>query len=436
MSSDTSTRGGAHLRGARKRFDWTGGAEALAAVIPDRFFHKKLDRIHEALSHGTVEVDLPDGSLRILGGRGAGPRAVVRLKSWQALMRLALGGSIGWYQAWEAGEWSSDDPVPLFDLFMRNAAHLGGTSRAAAGPLRWANRRAHEAQRNSRSGARANILAHYDIGNEFYAQWLDAGMNYSSGLYLRDDASLEEAQEAKIEAVLNRLDLHRNSNLLEIGCGWGALAQRAMDRFGLNYTGITLSIAQKTYAEHRLGGHREADRARITLDDYRDVKGQFDAIASIEMVEAVGQEYWPNYLDAIARLLRTGGKAAIQFISIREELFPAYARDTDFIQHYIFPGGFLISESRFKTLANQRGLEWLDQKSFGQDYARTLQQWRQRFDAAECEGTLPPDLDPSFLNLWRYYFQYCEGGFRGGGIDVSQVTLVKNNLASQKPKKV
>ena len=390
-------------------------------------FHRLLDRIDAGLEQGAIEAWLPDGSYRILGGRGRGPVAEVDMWSWRALARLARGGSVGWYQAWAAGEWASPDPVPLFDLFMRNARTLGRSARAS-GVSRRLKRLGHWLRANTRRGARRNIAFHYDLGNEFYAEWLDETMTYSSALFqepIRPDEELAYAQLNKVRALLDRLALKPDQHLLEIGCGWGTLAEIAADEYGANVTALTLSREQR---EHALDLNRcnvEAGRIRIELRDYRDVREQYDAIASVEMVEAVGQRWWPAYIQAIADALKPGGRAAIQYIAIDDDLFEAYAGSADFIQTYIFPGGMLISESRFRALAEAAGLEWTDQSDFGAHYAETLRRWRDRFERAAAEGRLPAGFDRRFVDLWRYYLMYCEGGFRGGGIRVAQVTLTK-----------
>lgn len=384
-------------------------------------FHGLLDRIDAGLAVGTLDGTLPDGSHRILGGRNGGPQCHVHLHSWRALLRLATGGSAGWYRAWAAGEWSSPDPVPLFALFMVNAVSLGEVARPH-GPTRWFGRVLHCLKRNSRRGSRRNIAFHYDLGNDFYTLWLDKNMHYSSALFSNPDNFLEDletAQVRKADAILDRLHLAPGKALLEIGCGWGGLAEQAMGRAAIRYDGLTLSIEQAEYARGRLGGG-----ANILLTDYRDASGQYDAIASVEMVEAVGQRYWPDYVAAIERLLKPGGRAAIQYILIDDAIFPSYAASADFIQTYIFPGGMLISESRFRKLAEEQGLEWRDVHRFGHHYAATLRLWRERFDAAVDAG-LPAQFDERFVKLWRYYLMYCEGGFLGGTIDVAQVTLVK-----------
>jgi cyclopropane-fatty-acyl-phospholipid synthase len=336
-------------------------------------------------------------------------------------------GSVGWYKAWELGEWSSPDPVPLFDLFMRNAQSLGETARAK-GPFRLINRVAHALRGNDRKGSRRNIEHHYDLGNDFYAAWLDPGMTYSSAVFAEPtsaDEPLEQAQARKLGLLLDRLALKPGNRLVDIGCGWGSLAEKAARDYGAEVIGLTLSEEQKAWTEDRMERAGMSDRVSIRLQDYRDSEGSYDAVASVEMAEAVGQDYWQPYLETIARLLRPGGRAALQFISIRDELFESYAANADFIQTYIFPGGMLIGEAKFRELAEAAGLEWHDRKGFGRHYAETLRRWRVCYDSAVEEKRLPAGFDENFHRLWRYYLMYCEGGFRGGGIDVAQVTLIK-----------
>jgi cyclopropane-fatty-acyl-phospholipid synthase len=311
-----------------------------------------------------------------------------------------------------------------FDLFMRNRAALGATARAS-GLTRMFKRARHAMRRNDRKGAKANILAHYDLGNDFYAPWLDETMSYSSGIFtfpINGEEAFEVAQYRKIAAMIERVDLDQGSDILEIGCGWGTLAN-ACARLGHNVKAITLSPSQLGWALSQTRGMENAPDFKLC--DYRDVQGQYDAIFSVEMVEAVGQDYWPDYLDAIKRLLKPGGRAGIQYISIADDVFEDYAASADFIQTYIFPGGMLLSESRFRALAEARGLRWTMPQHFGLHYAETLRRWRVRFDDAAAQGKLPRQFDEDFVRLWRYYLQYCEGGFRGGGINVGQVTLVK-----------
>lgn len=410
MNAQASVRGAELVKGGRS----IGIGPQWLARLWSGGIHRILDRIEAGLVRGAIEATLPDGTTRILGGHAPGFRAVVALHSWRALLRLATGGSTGWYQAWEAGEWDSPDPVALFTLFTDNLPTLGDAARAH-GPWRAAARLLHRLHRNTRKGSLRNIHAHYDLGNDFYAAWLEPTMSYSSARFEAGD-DLEAAQRRKIATIAARLE--GAGTLLEIGCGWGALARHFEDA-GVAVTGISLSDEQLAWAR------RIAPGADLRKQDYRDVAGQFDAIASVEMVEAVGREYWPAFFDAIARCLRPGGRAAIQYIAMREEAFDAYARSADFIQTYVFPGGMLIRESEFRALAAERGISWRDREGFALDYAETLRLWRERFDRAVDEGLLPAGFDGRFVRLWRYYLMYCEGGFRGGAIDVAQVTLVK-----------
>jgi len=413
---------GKHLVGADRGLATGGG---LVARLFAGGFHKLLDRIDAALAEGRIDATLPDGGFRVLGGRGEGPSVVVHLRSWRSLIRLATSGSVGWYKAWALGEWASPDPVPLFDLFMRNAVALGDSARAK-GPWKLVNWTGHRLRANDRRRARLNIAHHYDLGNDFYAAWLDPGMTYSSAVFASPDETLEAAQQRKVRLLLDRLDLKSGQHLLEIGCGWGGLAEIAARDYGVRVTGLTLSAEQKAYADARLAKAGLADKVEIRLTDYREVEGKFDAVASVEMAEAVGQEYWPAYLQSIARALKPRGKAAIQLIAIRDELFERYAASADFIQAYIFPGGMLIAEDRFRRIAEAAGLEWRDRQSYGLDYAQTLKRWRGNYDRAVAKGRLPSGFDAAFHDLWRYYLMYCEGGFRGRGIDVAQVTLARS----------
>jgi len=414
-----STRG-EHLVRADRRFATGGG---LFARISAPAITHVLDQIDSRLGVGGIEATLPDGSKRRLGFHGKGARAVVHLQSWMALVRLATSGSVGWYKAWTLGEWSSPDPVAIFELFSVNAASLGEIGRAK-GPFRWVNALAHRLRDNAPGKARQNIAAHYDLGNDFYSAWLDPTMTYSSARFEKRIDSLEAAQLHKVHTLLDRLNLKPGQRVLEIGCGWGTLAIEAAKR-GVQVVGLTLSSEQKAWAERKIAEAGLSSRIEIRLQDYRDTAEQFDAVASVEMVEAVGQRWWGAYLESIARNLKPGGRAALQFISIRHELFDRYARNADFIQTYIFPGGCLLDEPRFAGLAIERGLSWQDRQGFRLDYAETLNRWRERYNEAVAKGALKGFAEP-FHDLWRYYLMYCEGGFRGGAIDVAQVTMVKS----------
>lgn len=414
MKGESAQRGTMLLEGGRRFGSEPGRLARLLAPG----FHKLLDRIDQGLERGAILGHLPDGTVRRLGGRHPGFEAEVHLRDWRALLRLATGGSAGWYQAWEADEWASPDMVALFAVFSANAAALGETGRAK-GPWRLASRALHWLNRNTRGQAERNIHAHYDLGNDFYGPWLDPTMSYSSGYRVGGDG-LEAAQRRKWQRLAERLG--KPETLLEIGCGWGALAGHFAAR-GSRVTAISLSDEQLAWARAHHPG------VEFRKQDYRDVGtdlgGGYDAIVSVEMVEALGREYWPAFMDCIARNLRRGGRAAIQFIAMRDELFEGYARNADFIQAYVFPGGLLIKTEEFRRLAAERGLAWEDQEDFGLDYAETLTAWRGRFDEAQAQRRLPAGFDRRFCDLWRFYLMYCEGGFRGGGITVSQATLVR-----------
>jgi len=382
-------------------------------------------RVDRGIEHGAITVSLPGGGAPIrIGGRGPGPEAVVILHHWRALWRLATAGSTGWYEGWAAGEWESPDLTAVFEVFSRNRHSVASAGRAQ-GFWRLVRRVWHRAHRNDRAGARRNIHEHYDLGNEFYDLWLDPTMTYSSAIFAAPNESLETAQRRKLQAILDRTATKPGDRILEIGCGWGSFAETAA-KAGVGVHGITLSTEQKAYAEARMA-RQGLGGVKIELIDYRDVQGTYDGVASIEMVEAVGEEYWPDYLSTIARRLKAGGKAAIQYIAIDDAMFAAYARNVDFIQRYVFPGGMLLSESRFKALAETVGLAWRDKHAFALDYAETLKRWREAFDAVVAAGKLPERFDKHFIGLWRFYLSYCEGGFRGGGIEVAQVTLVKES---------
>ena len=415
-----STRG-EHLVRADRRFA-TGGGTLARLVAPA--FAGVLDQIERRLAAGGLEVILPDGSARRIGFRAAGPSAGVRISSWLALLRLATSGSVGWYKAWTLGEWSSPDPVSIFELFSANAASLGNTGRAK-GPFRLINALAHRLRDNAPRKARKNIAAHYDLGNDFYAAWLDETMTYSSARFGGSADSLEQAQLNKVHSLLDRLKLQPGQRLLEIGCGWGTLAIEAARR-GVDVVGLTLSKEQKAWAERKIAAAGLSGQIEIRLQDYRETSETFEAVASVEMVEAVGQRWWPAYLDCIARNLKAGGRAALQFISIDHRIFEGYVRNPDFIQAYIFPGGCLLDEPCFAALAIERGLSWQDREGFRLDYAETLKRWRKRYNEAVERDALP-GFTEQFHNLWRYYLMYCEGGFRGGAIDVAQVTMIKRS---------
>ncbi len=411
---------GAHLARAGARF---AGRDGWLARLLAGSFQRALDRIDEGLAHGRLDATLPDGRTRRLGGRRPGPEAAITLNNWRPLVRLGLGGSAGFAQSNFDGDWSSPDAAKLFELFMLNRVELGEAGRG--GRLgRLAGRLARAFQANTREGARRNIAFHYDLGNDFYAAWLDETMTYSSAIYGEGD-DLADAQRRKVRTLLDKLALKPGDHLLEIGCGWGGLAEIAAREYGAEVTGITLSREQLAYAEARIARAGLSNRVRFQLRDYRDVRDQYDHVASVEMFEAVGQAFWRPYMRAVRRALKPGGRAALQVITIDEATFDSYASGADFIQTYIFPGGMLPSEPRLRRAAEDERLKWRGATHHGQDYARTLLEWRRRYDAARREGRLPAGFDDRFDAIWRLYLMYSEGGFRSGGIDVLQATLVR-----------
>ncbi len=377
----------------------------------------------ERLTHGRLELHLPDGSALAFGSTAPGEgHATLQVHDEALFSRVLARGDIGLAESYLDGEWDSPDPAALLTVLARNRAVL---SRAVYGSWRalLAARLRHLWRRNSRAGSRRNIMAHYDLGNAFYAQWLDPTMNYSSALFepgTGDDLAL--AQHAKVQRALSQLNARPGEHVLEIGCGWGAVAERAVAD-GLQLTGVTLSPSQLEWAQRRVPG------ADLRLQDYRDLQGRFDHVVSIEMFEAVGERWWPRYFQTVAQSLKPGGRALIQSITIDDALFGTYRRGTDFIQQYVFPGGMLPSPSAFRRQAERAGLEVCDAFGFGLDYARTLRHWRETFERRWPE-IQPLGFDDTFRRLWRLYLAYCEAGFRAGNLDVVQFTLRHRGAAS------
>ena len=367
----------------------------------------------ERLQGGLLEVRLPDGSSRLFGD---GEHGVTLQVHDEAMFAQVLArGDIGLAAAYLDGAWNSPDVTGLLTLLAKNRSAL---RLAVYG--RWrhllAARIRHLLNGNSRAGSKRNIMAHYDLGNEFYRLWLDSGMSYSSALYGGVDAvDLETAQIAKYRRILSRLQAQPGQSVLEIGCGWGGLAEMAV-RQGLQVTGLTLSPAQLEWARKRVP---EAD---LRLQDYRDTREKYDHIVSIEMFEAVGERWWPTYFRTLAKALKPGGRAVIQSITIGDELFADYRKGTDFIQQYIFPGGMLPSPSAFRAAAARQGLAVQGEHAFGEDYARTLAEWRQAFDR-NWPRIAALGFDEPFRRLWRLYLCYCEAGFLAGSIDVFHFEL-------------
>lgn len=371
------------------------------------------------LEGGSLALRLPDGHLHLLGN---GPqRATLNVHDEAVFGRILARGSIGFAEAYMDGQWDSEDLQALLVLLANNRVRLEDLIHGSALRLlpHWIW---HRLRANTRGGSRRNIEAHYDLGNEFYRLWLDETMSYSSALWAERGASLEEAQREKYRHALRALGLQPGQHLLEIGCGWGGLAEVACSEFGARVSGVTLSHEQLAWARERAARGAFDDRAEFFLRDYRDLRGQYDHIVSIEMIEAVGEAYWPSYFAQLRELLRPGGRAVVQAITITDELFPHYRKDVDFIQRYIFPGGMLPSPSIMAEQGRRAGLELLEAHCFGQDYARTLALWLQRFDAS-LDAVRAQGFDERFVRMWRFYLVYCEAGFRSGSTDVGQYVL-------------
>lgn len=385
---------------------------------------KLMFKLLGSLKHGALTLRLPDGAYRCYGdGDGCTPVSL-ELKNWTLCAAALRSGDIGFAETFIAGHWSSDNLPGLIELLARNRAAIDELVYGSWwGKLLY--RAKHLLNRNSRSGSRKNIHAHYDIGNEFYKLWLDPSMTYSSA-WFTDPGShdLAQGQNAKYRRILEQLHLMPGQHVLEIGCGWGGFAEIASTESKVRVTGLTLSEQQLRFARERLQKAGVSDAVELQLCDYRDSAGQYDAIASIEMFEAVGENYWPSYFDCIARNLKPGGRACVQTIVIDDALFERYRTGTDFIQQYIFPGGMLPSPGAFRRHARAAGLEVVDELAFGLDYAATLVQWRQLF-RSQMAAVKAQGFDERFVLTWEFYLAYCEAAFRAGNTNVIQFTLVK-----------
>ena len=372
--------------------------------------------------HGRLALRLPNGrSLDVLG-QEPGPQASLQLRRWRALERLFLQGDLGLALAFRDGDWDSPDLLALLEFGLANEAAWGSLLDGSR-PARWLARLGHRLHANSRRGSRHNIAFHYDLGNGFYRQWLDDSMLYSSALYSdAPDDTLEAAQARRLERIVQMLDTPAGGEVLEIGCGWGTLAATLAQRHGARLTGLTLSSEQLAFATERARDWGVADQVELRLQDYRDVQGQYDRIVSIEMIEAVGEAYWPTYFDTLRQRLKPGGVVVLQAITIADDRFESYRRGADFIQRCIFPGGMLPSPSALREHAERAGFEIEAQQCFGEGYARTLAEWRRRFLAA-WPAIATQGFDEAFRRLWLYYLCYCEAGFRSGRVDVGLYRL-------------
>ena len=376
----------------------------------------------QSLQTGGLLLTLPDGQ-RLRFGKDDGPQAHLHLHNWQVFGAALRSGDIGFAESFINGDWETPDLTALLQLLVINRRPMDDMIFGT-----WWGRLAYQVRhwmrRNTKKNSSKNIHAHYDLGNAFYGLWLDPSMTYSSAWFEdKRDQDLQSAQHAKVRRALRMAGVQTGSRVLEIGCGWGGLAEIGAAEFGAHMTGITLSPSQLAFARQRLDAL--ALSADLRLQDYRDTNdGPYDAICSIEMIEAVGREYWPTYFQTIAKLLKPGGRACIQSIVIDDALYERYALGTDFIQQYIFPGGFLPSTQTFIAQAKDAGLVVVDQLAFGLDYAETLKRWRESF--LQVREQMPAlGFDLRFERTWLFYLAYCEAAFLEHNTDVVQFTLHK-----------
>jgi len=406
----------AHSPGALRRAPELSGSTAA--------FRSALGLLARNWTVGKLTFVLPNGKELAIVGAEPGPSGRLVVRDYAFMNRVLSAGDIGFAEGFMAQEWDTPDMAALLCAFSLNFDKI---ERLALGaPLMWVlNRILHVFRDNSRAGAKKNIHAHYDLGNAFYSRWLDATMTYSAARYAHEGQDLAEAQQNKYRLLTQQMGLEPHHHVLEIGCGWGGFAEYAAKTVGAQVTAITISKEQYDFAAKRIFDQGLAERAEIRMVDYRDVDGTYDRVASIEMFEAVGEKYWPSYFGKIAEVLKPGGRAGLQIITIKDEFFESYRRRADFIQRYIFPGGMLISEARLRKETAAAGLGWRDISRFGQDYADTLAEWTQRFEAA-WPDIRQSGFDERFRRLWRFYLAYCEAGFRTERTDVVQLSLSKS----------
>lgn len=391
--------------------------DSVSALPP--FAVRLLERWLKGWTSGRIIIDLP-GNHRLAFG-DTGPEAHVTINDMRVLWRVAVSGSLGWAEGYMAGEWDTPDLTNFLTLAARNLSalerHGGGTWIA-----RVFHRVGHLLRANTRTGSRRNIAAHYDLGNTFYQRWLDPSMTYSSAVFAKKTEDFAIAQTRKYRRLCDLLRLKAGDHVLEVGCGWGGFAEIAARDYGCQVTALTLSKEQADFARQRMARLGLSAQVDVRLQDYRDVKERFDAIASIEMFEAVGLENWPTYFKALRERLAPGGRAAVQTITISSDKFERYRRNADFIQRYIFPGGMLPSRNAFGEEAARAGFKIEDSFFFGADYAETLRRWGVKFNA-EWPAIASLGFDERFRRMWNYYLSYCQAGFQAQHIDVAQFLM-------------
>ena len=389
------------------------------------FAFRQILNFAERIRFGQLIFILPDGQkLSFSGEEEKSSVGIIQINDYRFARRILVGGDSGFYESYADGDWSTPNLADCLYIFARNADHIQSAFNGSP-LLDLVNNLRHAWNKNTKSGSRRNIMAHYDLGNSFYQEWLDPTMTYSSALFPSPEADLGAAQLNKYENLARSIDLNDSDHVLEIGSGWGGFAEYAAKTYGARITGLTVSPAQYDFAKKRIFESGLTEKVDFKLQDYRDNRDTFDKIASIEMFEAVGKEYWETYFEKVRNALKPGGTAGLQIITIADRFFDQYSKSTDFIQRYVFPGGALPSESILQKLISQSDLTLRKANPFGLDYARTLNEWHKQF-LKKWDNIQTLGFDDRFKSLWQFYLAYCEAGFKAGTTNVSQFTLARN----------
>ncbi len=388
-----------------------------------RYFARVHSFADMTLEHGRLDIVAPDGRIFRAGGRGPGPVAELRIHHPDLPARLLREGDLGFSDAYLEGWWSSPDLQAFMDLIHADNDGLYDGFPGITLVRTWERLR-HWLRSNSKAQARKNIAHHYDLGNEFYGLWLDETMTYSSALFPTGQESLERGQILKYASMVDQMGARPGDHVLEIGCGWGGFAEYAARERGLRVTGLTISQAQLDFARARIQRAGLSDRVELKLCDYRDERGTYDGIASIEMFEAVGEKYWPTYFDVVKARLKPGGNATLQIITLQEKRWEIYRRGVDFIQKHIFPGGMLPSKSALRAEIQRAGLAVRHTVEFGESYSQTLRRWHDTFNA-RWDEVAKLGFDDRFRRMWNFYLTSCAGSFKGRNCDVVQITVTR-----------
>ncbi len=395
----------------------TDAAIKVSRKLP--FFSRKVLGLLDRLEQGVANVTLPDNTMLVYDSGKKGPVANIVLNNWDLPRKAAFGGTIGVAESFMDGDWSSPNVTETLELFLVNE-HIYDDVAGRGMVLGMIEKIRHWLNENTKSGSKRNIAAHYDLGNDFYKLWLDPSMTYSSAIYADGANSLQRAQDDKYRSLATRMGIDKDSHVLEIGCGWGGFAEFVATEIGAKVTGLTISKEQLKFARERIRRANLEDKVEFKFQDYRDENGTYDHVASIEMFEAVGEKYWPTYFSKVKECLKPGGTAGLQIITIRDHDFETYRKRPDFIQRYIFPGGMLPSPKALAKATTEQGLQLMNERIFPQDYARTLEEWRIRFQK-QWNKIRDMGFDTRFKRMWEFYLHYCEAGFKTEAIDVRQV---------------